>query len=216
MQFDDRADLAGFGHRRAAEPGVVEEAAEVAGRQAREEAPLLRGDRGGQEVDDAARGVGAVHHLARAFEEFDARHAARLRRVVGVRGRVGGRSGQDAVFHQGDLGAARTIDAADRDVGEVAEAVFVAHEHARSVGGDLLDIGVALGAELVAFDDGGRAREGEGVGGDARHREGGEFAGLEGRGSGLSDGHLAGGQEEYEVRAHGFGWRSPKFEIQSQ
>ena len=64
MQFDDRTDLAGFGHRRAAEPGLVEEVAVIAGRQAREELLPAGRDRRGEEVDDAARGVRAVHHLA--------------------------------------------------------------------------------------------------------------------------------------------------------
>ena len=216
VQFDERADLAGLGHRRAAEPGLIEEVAVVAGREAREEALATGRDRGREEVDDAARGVRTIHHLARALEELDAGHTSRLRRVVGVRRRVGRGRGQDAVFHQGDLGAARTIDAADRDVREIAEAVFVAHEHARGVGGDLLDVRVALGAKLFAFDDSGRAREDEGVRRDARHGQGGELAGLDGRRRGLGQGHLAGGEQEEEVRAHDeMGW-SPKIEIQSQ
>jgi hypothetical protein len=80
----------------------------------------------------------------------------------------------------------------------------------------LLDVGVALRAEFLALDDGSRARQDEGVRGDARHRQRRQLAGLDRRGSSLGQGHLAGGQEEYEVRAHGFGWRSPKVEIQSQ
>ena len=216
VEFDERADLAGLGHRRAAKPGLVEEVAVVAGREAREEALATGRDRGREEVDDATRGVRAIHHLARTLEELDARHASRLRRVIGVRRRVGRGRGQNAVFHQGDLGAARAVDAADRDIREVAEAVFVAHEHAGGVGGDLLDIRVALGAELIAFDDGRRSGEDEGVRCDARHGQGGELAGLDGRRRGLGQGHLTGGEQEEEIRAHDeMGW-SPKIEIQSQ
>ena len=199
VQFDERADLPGFGHRRAAEPGLVEEVAVVAGREAREEALAAGRDGRREEVDDTTRGVRAVHHLARALEELDAGHASRLRSVIGVRRRVGRGRGQDAVLHQGDLGATRAVDAADRDVGEVAEAVFIAHEHPRGVGGDLLDVRVALGAELVAFDDGRGAREDEGIRGDTRHGQGGELAGLHGRRRGLGQGDLAGGEQEEQV-----------------
>ena len=64
MQFDDRADLAGLGHRRTAKPGLVEEVAVITHRQAREELLPAGRDRGGEEVDDAACGVRAIHHLA--------------------------------------------------------------------------------------------------------------------------------------------------------
>jgi hypothetical protein len=60
VQLDERADLTGFGHRRAAEPGLVEEVAVAARGQAGEELLPAGRDRGGEEVDDATGGVRAV------------------------------------------------------------------------------------------------------------------------------------------------------------
>ncbi len=99
-------------------------------------------NRGRNHVKRAADGVGALADCSRPFEDFEGRHAAGGREIVG--GGCGVRRGryQHAVLEQGDATAAFGGNAPDAQVGTQAEAVLHLDGDPRDLAGDALDVGV--------------------------------------------------------------------------
>ncbi|MEZ4309064.1 MAG: hypothetical protein R3F14_13595 [Polyangiaceae bacterium] len=105
----------------------------------------LAGGGEGEEVDDAADGLGAKEDAPAALDDLDGADALDRGGVVGVGLAVGVDGDGDAVFEEEDSAAAGGVEAANTDVEAEAGALFLAHTDAGDAAGELSH-GVGLGA----------------------------------------------------------------------
>ena len=134
-----------------AEIGVAVEVVAVAARERQRPGGLV-GRRARDVVDDAADGLRPVENLPRPLEHLDALEAVNGRMVVGGVVAVGRVSERDAVFEEQHLGGTRRVQAANADVRPQAEALFIAHVHARHLAQRLARSEGAAQFEHLAFE----------------------------------------------------------------
>ena len=171
QQFDLAADLPVVPRRHPAAHGAMRaDRAEVSAEQDDPHGQSLvraAADRGGGEIDGAARGQGTVFDRPGAFGDLDAGHAGEAREIVGGGGGVGRRGDEDAVLHQGDPRRAIGSGAADADIGTQAEAVLLLEHHAGGLAQDAVDVGKGEGLQRRLVQRGGRTASGPGLGAGA-------------------------------------------------
>ena len=122
---------------------------------------------GGDQVDDATRGLRAVAQQWCPLEYLDGLHTQGGRKIVGLGVRVGCRGNQHPVLHQGDARRALRGGAANTDVGTQAVAVLFHDIDAGHGFEQLVDIPGGLDHHLLVVDDRPRAGQGPGIVGGA-------------------------------------------------
>ena len=124
---------------------------------------------GRPKIDRPANRTGPIANGCSAFCDLDRLHASDGREIIRCRRGIGSRRDQHAVFHERDV--ARTFDrtAAQTDIREQAEPVFLLRVDAGDLPQDAIYIPVIEPAQILAVDKIGRSRDTVGIDPAADH-----------------------------------------------